>query len=276
VAGLDHRDHTLLRFVSNGVFLLGREQVVVRLVLSPSLAHRAAKVATVARWLADHDFPSVRLLPEFPTPLRVGTHVATLWRAVPSCGPDPTPEGLAGLLRELHGLPIPDIDLPGWYPLDDIRRRVHDAEELEATDRALLERRCDEIERDLRDFRSRLGIGVVHGDARLGNVIGGPAGPVLCDFDSMCLAPLEWDFAPMAVGTLRLGRPVREYQRFAAAYGFDVLAFPGFDLLRKIRELKLATSVVPILRSNPDIRDEFRHRLACIRTGDRDSRWTPF
>lgn len=276
VAGLDHSRRTLLRFVSNGVFLLDNEQVVVRLVLTPSLVHRTAKVVRVARWLAEHDFPSVRLLPDFPEELRVGAHTATLWRAVAHSGPAPSPDGLACLLRRLHELPGPDFELPLWDPLDDIQRRLVDAEDLDPADLALLTERCSSIRERLTSVESVLGFGVVHGDARLGNVIGGPDGPVLCDFDSVCLAPREWDFVPMAVGSLRMGRPAGEYQRFVETYGFDVTTWPGFGVLRELRELKLATSVLPVLRSNPAVWAEFHHRLACIRDRDETSRWTPY
>ena len=52
--------------------------------------------------------------------------------------------------------------------------------------------------------------------------------------------------------------------------------FADPDTLRRVRELKLASSVLPILRSNPDVREEFSRRLRSLRSGDTATRWTPY
>ena len=110
----------------------------------------------------------------------------------------------------------------------------------------------------------------------LGNLIAGPAGPVLCDLDSLCAGPPEWDLTPMAVGRLRLGHPPERYQQLVEAYGFDVTEWSGFAVLRDLRELKITTSVLPILRSNPRIRGELRRRLDSLRRRDDGERWTAY
>ena len=40
---------------------------------------------------------------------------------------------------------------------------------------------------------------VICGDAHLGNMIATPTGPVLCDLDTACIGPREWDLVPLAV-----------------------------------------------------------------------------
>lgn len=273
--GLDSRGARLLRFVNNGVFLLARHPVVVRIVLAPSISYRADSVVDGARWLARNDMPVVRLLPGVEQPVRVGGHIATLWEAVDDLGSPQTGDEMGELLRELHSLPLP-AGLPEWRPMADTRNRLNDAEELSPDDRAFLERRCDEIEGRLERSRFPLPRSVVHGDAHLGNVIASPHGPVLCDLDSLCVGPPEWDLTPMAVGSLRMGHPPERYNELIAAYGFDITRCPEFQVLRDLRELKITVSVLPVLRSNPEVREELHHRLWSMRAGDVTARWHPY
>jgi Ser/Thr protein kinase RdoA (MazF antagonist) len=275
-AGLDHRGARLLKFTANAVFWLRADPVVVRIAGSTALSHRPAKVIRVANWLAEHDMPAVRPLPGLAQPVRVGQYQATVWQAVPPGGRRPTASDLAVLLRRLHELPPPKVDLPVWTPLDDVRRRLGDAEGLDPADRRFLEDRCAELTSLLATLDYPLGTAVVHGDAHLGNLIASPAGPVLCDFDSTCLGPPEWDLTPIPVGLRRFGGSQRAADRFAHGYGFDVTKWPGFAVLREVRELKLATSVLPILRSNPGVVPELRRRLHSVRTGDTSAGWSRY
>ncbi|MCO1581400.1 aminoglycoside phosphotransferase family protein [Crossiella sp. SN42] len=273
-AGLDPGGARLIRFVNNAVFQLLAHPVVVRIVLSPSLRYRADNVVRAANWLAEHEVPAVRLLPGLPQPLHVNGHVATLWQAVPEVG-QATGLELAQLLKRLHALPAPPGELPRWDPLADVRRRLADAEELDAGDREFLETRCAELEAELAAMEYHLPQGVIHGDAHVGNVISTPIGPLLCDLDSVCLGPREWDLTPLAVGKLRFRHTGDRYRQLSRAYGFDVTKWPGFPVLRQVRELKLTTGVLSILRSNPDVRTELAKRMQSFRSGDTRARWTP-
>jgi aminoglycoside phosphotransferase (APT) family kinase protein len=275
-AGLDHRRARLLKFTANAVFRLHRDPVVVRIAGSTALRHRAAKVVRVAGWLAEHDVPAVRLLPGVPQPVAVGGYLATVWQAVPPGRRSPTTRDLAVLLRRLHGLPPPPFELPAWQPLDDVRRRLSDAEGLDVADRRFIAERCTELEKTLAALHYPLATCVVHGDAHLGNLVPSPAGPVLCDFDSTCLGPPEWDLTPIPVGLRRFGGSRRSAETFTRQYGFDVTRWPGFTVLREVRELKLATSVLPILRSNPHVVPELRRRLHSVRTGDTTAGWSRY
>lgn len=275
-AGLDHRGARLLKFTANAVFRLRSAPVVVRIAGSTALRHRAAKVVAVAGWLAEHDVPAVRLLEGVEQPVAVGPYVATLWDAVPRGGRRPTGRDLARSLRLLHGLPAPDFDLPAWAPLDDVRGRLGDAEDLRPGDREFLLDRCAELTVRLAELDYALPACVVHGDAHLGNLIPGEDGPVLCDFDSTCLGPAEWDLTPVPVGVRRFGGSRHAAAALAGEYGFDVTRWSGFAVLREVRELKLATSVLPILRSNPHVVPELRRRLDSVRTGDTSAGWSRY
>lgn len=273
--GFDARDARLLRFTNNAVYALAVEPVVVRIVGSRTLRHRAAKVVTVARHFAAHGVPAIRLLDGFEQPLELGEQVITVWERVPGPAGHGTATDLGRLLRQVHALPPPE-GLGDWAPLDDVRARVADAEELDPGDRRFLLDRCAEVEDQLAGVRFELPRALVHGDAHPGNVIAGPDGPVLCDFDSSCVGPPEWDLTPLAVGRERFGDPAGRYRELAETYGFDVARWSGFPVLRAARELKLTTSVLPILRSHPYVRGQLRVRLRDLRDGRTGTRWSRY
>jgi len=271
--GLDVGDAQLVKFTHNATYLLPREQVVARLVGSRAMLHRAAKVVDVARWLADQGFPAVRLVSGIAQPVHVDGFVATFWDAVERDGPSPTAGDLGRLLRHFHRLPPPVSPLPGWDPIDDVRRRLHHADGLTADDLAFLHAQADELDAELGDLSPTLVPGPIHGDAFVGNLIAGPHGPVLCDFDSTSHGPREWDLTPVTLTHLRFGQPATDHLDLARAYGFDVTGWEGFAVLRRVRELKLVTSVVPVLRTNPRVAAQFAARLASLRSPDASQVW---
>jgi aminoglycoside phosphotransferase (APT) family kinase protein len=275
-AGLDPTGATLLRFTTNAVYRLASAPVVIRISASESLRHRVAKVVTVANWLAGHDFPAVRLLAGIEQPVVAGDYLATLWDEVPTTTHRPNTRDLATLLRRLHELPEPAFDLPAWAPLDDVDRRITDAEELADDDREFLAQRRATLAERLSTLEFPLPPSVVHGDAHLGNLIPGPDGPVLCDFDSTSWGPPEWDLTPVLVAQRRFGGSARESRALLRGYGFDVTQWSGFEVLAQVRELKLVTSVLPILRSNPEVAPELHRRLASVRSGDPGDRWSRY
>ncbi|MPY79054.1 MAG: phosphotransferase [Actinophytocola sp.] len=274
-AGLDPAGAELLRFTNNAVYLLASAPVVVRIVGSETLRHRVAKAVAVAEHFERHDVPAVRLYPGIEQPVSAGEHVATVWWRVCEQRVRSAPATLARLLRQVHALPVPD-GMPGWSPLTDVRSRVADAEQLDLADRRFLLDRCDEVQAKLDALDFPLPPALVHGDAHLANVLVGEDGSVLCDFDSSGFGPPEWDLMPVALGVLRFGEPMAVYRELADVYGFDVVAWEGFEVLRAARELKLTTSVLPILRSHPGVRPEFQRRLGDLRAGNPEARWVRY
>ncbi|MET0132030.1 MAG: aminoglycoside phosphotransferase family protein [Kibdelosporangium sp.] len=274
--GLDPEGATLLRFTNNAVYRLAGDQAVVRIVGSRAMRHRAEKVVRIAGWLAEHDIPAVRLLAGVEHPIRVGEHLATVWEVVPAGRHRARGRDLGKMLKLIHRLPPPAFQLPTWDPLDDVRRRVDDAEALADDDRQFLLDCCARVAETLASARFELPSVVVHGDAHLGNLIPSPDGPVLCDFDSTCLGPPAWDLTPVAVGVHRFGEPARTYREMSRSYGWDVLKSPIFPVLREVRELKLITSVLPIARSNPAVGPELARRLDDFRRGDTRAKWVRY
>jgi hypothetical protein len=274
--GLDPAGAELIKFTNNAVFRLAKSPAVVRIAGSSAIRETIGTVVQVATWLAEQDIPAVRLWPGTSQPVNAAGHLATIWQLVPPVGPRPTGTDLADLLLRFHALAAPAFPLPPWEPFREIRQRLSEPEGLDPLDRAFLLQRCDELEAELADVRYVLPGGVIHGDPFLGNLIPGSRGPVLCDFDSTCVGPREWDLTPIAVGKLRFNYPHDDHSLVAATYGFDVTAWDGFTVLRRIRELKLVTSVVPILRSNPSIREQWHHRLTTFKRDDAEAKWETY
>ncbi|MFC4585861.1 phosphotransferase enzyme family protein [Sphaerisporangium corydalis] len=274
--GLDPDGAELIKFTNNAVFRLRASPVVVRIAGSTAARDRAETVVKVARWLATHDFPAVRLLAGPEQPIRLHGQVITLWEHVPETGARPGGAELAVLLQRLHALPRPPAGLPNWRPMEEVRQRLAEPEELDAGDHAFLLGECDEIEEQLARLRFALPPGLIHGDAFVGNLIAGPRGAVLCDFDGTAIGPREWDLAPVAVGRLRLDYAIDDHAMLVKHYGVDVTEWDGFPALRRLRELKLVTSVLPILRSNPGIRAQWEHRMRTFRARDLTTRWQPY
>ncbi|CUU57715.1 Phosphotransferase enzyme family protein [Parafrankia irregularis] len=291
--GIDDRDAEPIKLTVNAVYRLPHAAAIVRIATSSAMHHRVEKVVQVAHWLADHGMPAVRLLPGVPAPVRVDDYVATIWCDVGAGDADPrdanpvdagrgdanpgavrSAHALATILRRLHALEPPEPPLPSWDPLDDVRRRLDDAEGLAPRDRTFLEGLFSRVEEALGAVRYELPRSVIHGDAHLGNLIRSASGEiVICDFDATCHGPAEWDLVPVALGPLRFGRPPAASAELARAYGFDVTAWDGFPALRAVRELKLVTSVVPMLASRPSAAAQFAVRLDSLRSGADHAVW---
>jgi hypothetical protein len=274
--GLDVCHAELIKFTNNAVFRLPAAGVVVRIAGSETMVQRISKVIEVAQWLEHHNVPTVRLMPGLEQPLKIDGLMATIWQEVPRGGPVPTGADLADILSAFHALPPPAGELPDWSPMDEIRQRLGEPDGVALEVLSYLEGQCDQVQAELAGLKFELPRGPIHGDAFMGNLIAGPDGPVLCDFDSTCIGPREWDLTPLAVGKLRFDYSGDAYGDLADRYGFDVLRWPGFAVLRRVRELKLVSSIVPVLGSSPELRPQWEHRLRTYRSGDRTTRWSAY
>lgn len=280
--GLDDTGARIVRCVNNAVYRLARDPIIVRITLTPGLRRRAYAAVEAARLLDRHRVPAVQPARGVPQIVHVEQHVVTFWLRAADTGRTPTISELARLLRRLHRVPAAGAALPRWDPVTDLRTRIHDARTRgwPDADLDLLARRCDAIEDALSTVRYQLPESVIHGDAQVGNLIATPGGAIWCDLDTACVGPREWDLVPVAVRQLRF-RPTAgqhrsdQHRQLADDYGFDVTRWPGFAVLRELRELKLAAVGLPIARDTRS-RTELRRRLHSIRTGDTTTRWTPY
>ena len=69
--------------------------------------------------------------------------------------------------------------------------------------------------------------------------------------------------------------PAQVQDDLADSYGFDVTGWSGWPILRRHRELKLVTSALPMLASQPAIAARWGPRMRSLRDGD-DRSWSPY
>jgi len=111
---------------------------------------------------------------------------------------------------------------------------------------------------------------VCHGDVHPGNVIMSVEGPILIDWDLMCLAPAGWDHAPMMTWAERWGGLPGEYENFAAGYG---RSFRCDESAEAFAELRLVAATLMRVKAGMTVdsaMSEARRRLRYWR-GDRDA-----
>lgn len=277
VAGVDASDARLVRMGENAVFQLATLPVIVRIARTATYLPEVQRGVDVARWLRDAGFPAVRLVDDIEQPLTVDGRVVTFWEVLSD--EYASVADLAVLLRRLHALePPPSLSLPMLRPLDRTRRRIEIGPLASADKRFLVDRVAQLSARwDVVDFA--LPIGVIHGDASVGNVIRAQDGrPVLIDLDGFGVGPPEWDLVLTALYYERFGWHTHaEYQDFAARYGFDVMAWPGYSTLRDMRELIMVGWLAQNMNESNDVAAEVGKRIADLRAG-REGRleWRPF
>jgi aminoglycoside phosphotransferase (APT) family kinase protein len=111
---------------------------------------------------------------------------------------------------------------------------------------------------------------VCHGDIHPGNVIMSTDGPVLIDWDLLCMAPPGWDHAPMMTWADRWGGPKGDYESLATGYGRSLR---GDDLAEAFAELRLVAATLMRVKAgmtNESAMPEAQRRLRYWR-GERDA-----
>lgn len=272
IAGLDPADATLLRHQTNAVYRLNRDAVIVKIARPDySLEHMRTSVA-LSKWLMAADFPTVPLL-DISQPVMVEGVAATLWRYLPQ-GRPMLASDIAGPLRMLHELPLPPVRLPGIEAITAIRYSLDRQHILTAEDHALLVRRCEDLSVSLSTLKYDTPQCLIHGDPQHGNALWAEDGPVLCDWESAAIGQKEWDLVTMEVHCRRFGHPADNYAKFCCRYGQDIRDWPGYFVLRDVRELRMIATNAR--KSHPDSRSaaEVRRRVAQLRAGALpETRW---
>lgn len=111
---------------------------------------------------------------------------------------------------------------------------------------------------------------ICHGDVHPDNVVQTADGPVLADWDLLCVAPAGWDHAPMMTWAERWGGPAGEYEAFASGYGRSCRDDPFASAVAELRLVAATLMRVRAARSDPAARAEADRRLAHWR-GDPDA-----
>jgi Ser/Thr protein kinase RdoA (MazF antagonist) len=271
-AGLDATGAELLRHQTNAVFRLVTAPVIVK-VARPNIRHSAAVVSLV-EWVAEHGVPSVPLFAGAGQPLEVAGCGVTLWRYLP-----PTRQIAAGdiavPLRALHEVPLPPLPLPELDALGAIHHSIQASTIVSAHERGVLLRHWNRLVDTVPELRCVGGPRLLHGDPQHRNTLWDEANdrPVLCDWDSAAVGPVEWDLVTIEVHCRRFGSPEHEYPDFCVRYGRDVREWDGFTTMRDLRELRMVTTNARKAAHGSPQAAEVHRRIAALEAGE-EIRWS--
>ena len=111
---------------------------------------------------------------------------------------------------------------------------------------------------------------VCHGDVHPGNVIMSPDGPVVIDWDLLCLAPRGWDHAPLMTWASRWGGDPGIYRDFVDGYGWAAVGDRYGEAFAELRLVSATLMRWKVALVDPAARPEAQRRLAFWR-GDRNA-----
>ncbi len=197
---------------SNAVFVLPDADVVVRITAAEGAARVVeASQAVIRHLIRDHGFPATAPLDDAPPVSLPSGLVAGFWRFYPQ--PDAErpfcAAHLARLLRDLHDVLAPPVELPAWRPLatllDELARRDPQPV-LSAVEAAWLRATASAVAERVEGTDWPLGIGLIHGDAWAGNLLWDGCRSILGDWDGVAIGPREVDLIPTWYAVLRFGR----------------------------------------------------------------------
>jgi Ser/Thr protein kinase RdoA (MazF antagonist) len=277
-AGLSADGARLLRLGSNAVYHL-TGPVVVRISRHDENLERARRTVAVARWLESAGYPAVRVI-DIDQPVVVDGHVITFWEAVSDDGQQyATVRQVAEVLVKLHKLVAPvDLHLPVLAPFENVTKRISGNDWLSAGDRAFLTEQLARLRGEYANLEFALAPGVIHGDAGIGNVLQDSQGnPVVIDLDGFATGPREWDLALTAIYYDSFGWHTRQqYETFVQVYGFDIVQWPGYPIMRAVREFLMVTWVIQKAGESERTAAEASKRIAALRTGASRKNWKPY
>ena len=278
VAGIDADGACLLRMGSNAVYRL-KAPIVARVSRPGTDIDHVSRTIAVARWLESAGYSAVRPI-GVEQPIAADGYIVTFWQALSEDGDQyaSTPE-IAQILARLHQLTAPeDLHLPPLAPFANAAQRIHASTWLTPGDRSFLTATLAALQDAYENLEFGLPQGVIHGDASVGNVLRDTSGsPVLIDLDGFAIGPREWDLALTAIYYDSFGWHTREeYEEFARVYGFDIMQWPGYPVMRSVREFLMVTWVIQKAADGDQAAAEARKRISALRTGASRKDWQPY
>jgi aminoglycoside phosphotransferase (APT) family kinase protein len=276
--GIDPHGARLLRVGSNAVYRL-KAPIVARISRAGADADQVRQTVNVARWLESVDYPAVRVV-DVDQPVVIDQHVVTFWEALSEEGDQyASTAEVAETLVELHKLTAPDdLHLPALSPFANALKRIETSTWLDQPDRTFLADMLAQLQDAYAGLDFTLPPGVIHGDANVGNVLLDQSGhPVVIDLDGFAIGPREWDVVLTAIYYDSFGWHTREeYQDFVRVYGYDIMTWPGYPVMRAVREFLMVTWVVQKVPESEQFAAETAKRIAALRTGASRKDWLPF
>ncbi len=275
--GLDPDDAELVRLGENAIYRLRSAPAVVRIARNADHWPDATKEVAVAAWLDVCGVPAARTWP-VAQPLDVDGHPVTFWRYIDGRrGAPGDVRALGELLRRVHALPRPDgFALPPEKVLGRVETRIERAD-VPPADRSFLLGLLDELAAAVAELSYPLSPCVTHGDAHVQNLMVTQAGVELIDFERVAWGQPEWDLSMTATEFVTAQFwTADQYRTFVESYGFDVVDWSDFAVLRRAQEVKMITWLMQNIHESRAIRDEYDNRMATIRAGRPGAPWRAF
>ncbi len=156
-------------------------------------------------------------------------------------------------------LPVPYANEFPWWHHESLLDEVADELDAEAADglRAAIQRH-----RGWDDFVESDDVVVCHGDVHPGNVIMSADGPVLIDWDLLCLAPRGWDHSALMTWSERWGGTPGLYESFADGAGWTGVGDRHADAFAELRLVSATLMRWKVALVDPAARPEAERRLA--------------
>jgi len=275
--GLRHEGAELLRLGENAIFRLAHDPVVVRIARNLDVLADAEKEVAVARWLQDANLPATEPA-DYTQPIIARGRPVTFWKLIDDSGTKASIADLGIILRRLHALPVPgSLHLPELDIFGRVGERIASSADLADADRSFLADRLDSLRSQYQELRFGLPPSAVHGDAHQANLIKRPdSAVIMIDFERFAFGHPETDLSVTATEYLIGWHTDEHYADFVRAYGYEVMDWEGFPVIRAINELKMTTWLMQNIGESDRISDEFRTRLASLRDSDAPRDWQPF
>ena len=260
----------LIRLAANGVFACG--DIVIR-VSKPTGPMRVSLM--FAERLNAFGIRVPRPVQAEPIVCADGL-VATAWERIDHNPQLPVDwERVGAIVAAVHTIDPSTVAHPlpfcGHFPWWNFEAMMSEADEVDNDVRAALEG-AYRANRWWYDAARSKRLVLCHGDVHPGNVLVDAHGPVLIDWDLLCVAPLSWDHAPLMTWTRRWGGEPGVYEAFSAGYGQRA----DDDLGQAIAEMRLLAATLMRLqraRVDPAHRDEAMRRLSYWRGDPNAPMW---
>lgn len=219
---------------------------------------------------------------DVPAPVRddvvvVEDFSVTAWERIESADVPIDWTTVGAMVRRVHAIdphefpasvPLPPPSVFPWWDFEALLARANIA--LDDRSRRSL---TDTISRH-RGWGQHAASVACHGDVHPGNVVMAARGPVLLDWDLLCVAPAGWDHGPLLTWHARWGGESGTYEAFADGYG---RSFADDSTAIAVAELRLvAATLMRVIAAidDPIARPEAERRLRYWR-GDADApMWT--
>lgn len=270
LAGLPASAIEPIRIRDNWMLRITGTSTVIRILPTGQL-DIATRELRAADWLRSHQVLTAE--PVVPDPVTVAGHPVTFWADLGSYGPA-EPAATARALLRLHGLRVPThLGLPR-FALHDRAPNIA-AAQTDDRAKAWLAGHSAELARRWDEVTWPDDWCVIHGDPSPHNTMYVVGSAYLVDLERMSIGPRQWDQATAAFQHDTLSEPAAYWEQFRDAYGHDVTAWDGYQLLRDIRSMELCLFALRHADKSDHARSQADYRLRCLmgRHGARPWKW---